>query len=67
MRAAVLLSVLIGICAVAAGFGLPAIYVAGQPVLGFTGFAIGFVGAALPPIAVLVWRNIKASRLSRQR
>jgi hypothetical protein len=66
MRAAVLLSVLIGICALAAGFGIPAVYVAGQPVLGLKGLAIGLFGAAIPPAAVLAWRSILSSR-SRNR
>ena len=60
MRAAVLLSSLFLICGVAAFFGVPAVHIDGQPVLGVGGFLIALVSAAIPPIVVFGWRKISA-------
>jgi hypothetical protein len=62
MRAAILLSVLTAICAVAAGFGYSAVYVAGQSIVGVKGLAFGLAMAIVPPVAVLVWRRASRPR-----
>jgi len=59
MRAALLLSVMCGICGIAALFGIPAVYVHYKPVLGILGFLTALVFASVPPLAVLGWRKIK--------
>jgi hypothetical protein len=60
MRAAILLSVLFLICGVAAFFGVPAVHIDGQPVLGVRGFATALIAAAIPPLVVFGWRKIFA-------
>jgi hypothetical protein len=57
MRIAVLLGVLFAIGGIAAGFGYPAVYIAGQPILGVKGLALGLVLAIVPVVSVLVWRR----------
>ena len=59
MRAALLLSLLCLICGVAATFGIQAIWIRGQPVVGLTGLGIGLLSAAISPLIVLGWRMIK--------
>ena len=58
MRAAVLLSVLILICGVAALLGIPAVWVDRQPITGIAGFLTALLGAAIPPVVVLGWRKL---------
>jgi len=58
MRAAVLLSGFLLICGVAAFFGIPAVGVDGQPIVGVRGFVIALVAAAVPPVVVLGWRKM---------
>lgn len=58
MRAAVLLSGLFLICGVAALFGVPAVHVDGQVMLGVRGLLAALVAAAVPPIVVLGWRKL---------
>ncbi len=60
MRAAWLLSLMIVICGVAAALGLPAVYVAGRPIFGFSGLLIALVGAALPPLVVIGFKKLRA-------
>ncbi len=59
MRAALLLSLLCVICGVAAAFGVPAVWIRQQPVIGVSGFAVGLLFAAIPPSVVVVWRNLR--------
>ena len=59
MRAALLLSLVATICGLAALFGVPAIYVGGEPVFGFEGFVTSLVFSAIPPLGVLGWRRLK--------
>jgi hypothetical protein len=60
MRAAWLLSLMIVICGVAAARGIPAVYVAGRPVFGLSGLLIALAGAALPPLAVIGFKKLRA-------
>ena len=60
MKAALLLSIAVMICAVAAGFGIPAIYWAGEAVVGILGLVVGMAYAAVPPVLVLVYRKIRS-------
>ena len=60
VRVAVLLSVLFLICAIAAFFGVPAVQVGGEPVVGLRGLVVGLVAAAAPLVVVLGWRKMQA-------
>jgi hypothetical protein len=59
MRAAFLLSGLYLICGVAAFFGVPAIQVHGQTLVGLSGLVVSLAMAAMPPIIVLGWREFR--------
>jgi len=65
MRAALLLSVLLSICGVAAALGYPAVYFAGEPVLGIKGLVLALAIAALCPAGVLAWRGVSRLRSHR--
>ena len=54
-----MLSALILICGAAAFFGVPAVYVRGQPVFGLAGLVAALVMAAVPPVIVFGWRKIR--------
>lgn len=58
MRAAILLSVLVLICGVAALFGYPTVAVNGDPVMGLPALLISVLLAAVFPGAVFVWRKL---------
>jgi hypothetical protein len=47
------MSVLLLICGVAALFGVPAVSIGGQPIIGVRGFFLALAAAAVPPIVVL--------------
>ena len=64
MRAAILLSVLVVICGVAALLGYPTVGVNGNPVVGLPALLISVVLAAVFPGAVFVWRKLFSSRSS---
>ena len=58
MRAAVLLSILCLICGLAALFGVHAVYVGGQAMVGLKGLVVAMAGAVVPPALVLGWRKL---------
>jgi hypothetical protein len=62
MRGAILGSVLVLICGVAALFGYPAMSVNGTRVFGLPALLISVVLAAAFPAAVFVWRRLFPSR-----
>ena len=47
------------LCGIAAALGYPAVHVAGRPVTGVSGLLIAFVGATVPPLAVLTVRRLR--------
>jgi len=53
-----LLSGLFLICGVAAFFGVPAVLVGGQPIVGGRALVVSLIFAAVPPVAVLGWRKV---------
>jgi len=57
MRVALLLSVMCVVCGLAALFGVPAVYVRGEPLFGALGLATSLVFAMVPPLVVLGWRR----------
>ena len=58
MRAALLLSGLFLICGVAAYFGIPAVLVDGQAIVGVRALVASLIFAVVPPVAVLAWRKV---------
>jgi len=62
MRAAILLSIMITICGLAALFGVPAVHVWGRPVVGVLGLATSLAMAAIPPLVVLAWRRFAGKK-----
>ena len=67
MRAAVLLSVLVLICGVAALFGYPTMAVNGDPVVGLPALLASAVLAAVFPGTVFVWRKLFRGSSNRLR
>jgi hypothetical protein len=61
MRAAILLSILVLICGVAALFGYPTVSVNGDPVIGLPALLMSVLLAAAFPGAVFVWRKLFSS------
>ena len=62
MRAALLLSLMVMICGMAAAFGYPAVWISGAPVLGLRGLVAAALMATAFPLAVLIWRKRFHSR-----
>ena len=65
MRVALLFSALFTICGVAAALGYPAVYIAGEPVVGIKGLAFAAAIAVLCPAGVLIWRGVTRLRSHR--
>ncbi len=67
MRAALLLSLLCVICGVAAAFGYPAVYAAGEPTFGLKGLTFALAMALVAPSAVPCMAKIRKSCSWRQK